>query len=309
MPRVYVQSWGEGRPLIALHGLGLESSCFEGLGQALAPHGIRTLSADLPGFGRTPAPQGPLTLRSLAEPVIDFAADLEEPPLLLGMSLGGRVALEAALRAPDVFRGVVLVAPALPRRYFRVGAWGAAWWLNPGLAERLPVEVVWPLLKRLAERGDADPGIEADWLTRAGKRAIYYFSCPATRAAFVGAIHAMVTDPTRGPDSLWRRLPGLVPPAAFVWGSRDRMVSPKLERAVARRLAGAVQLRVPCAGHYYNGAHFRCHLAAMAEAAVCVDARSSGSPGERSARGEVRTTACVVGAESADLHAGSPVTP
>lgn len=304
---LHAQSWGEGRPLIALHGLGLESTCFAGLGERLARHGIRTLSADLPGFGKTPAPQGPLTLRSLAEPVIDFAAELDDPPLLLGMSLGGRVALEAALCAPDVFRGVVAVAPALPRRYPRWALRGT-WLLNPGLAERIPFEILWPLLKRLAAMSESDPDVAEDWLARAGKRAIYYMACPATRAAFVGAIRAMATDPARGPESVWKRLPSLVPPAAFVWGSRDRMVSPKLEHAVASRLPGALQLRVPCAGHYFNGPHFRCHLDAMARAALCIDTRASG-PREERASGEVLSVACAVQAEAADVHAESPVTP
>lgn len=304
---LHVQSWGKGRPLIALHGLGLESSCFAGLGDRLARHGIQTLSADLPGFGKTPAPQGPLTLRRMAEPVIDFAAELDDPPLLLGMSLGGRVALEAALGAPDVFRGVVAVAPALPRRYPRWALQGA-WLMNPGLAERIPIEILWPVLKRLAAMSESDPDVAGDWLAHAGKRAIYYMACPATRAAFVGAIRAMFTDPPRGPESVWHRLPSLAPPAAFVWGSRDRMVSPKLEHAVARRLPEALQLRVPCAGHYFNGPHFRCHLDAMAEAALWVHTRGSGAQEQR-ASDQVRSVACAVQTEGADVPAESPVTP
>jgi pimeloyl-ACP methyl ester carboxylesterase len=305
---VHVQSWGEGRALIALHGLGLESTCFAGLGQMLARRGIRTLSADLPGFGKTPAPQGPLTMGSLAEPVIELAAQLGEPPLLLGMSLGGRVALEAALRAPSAFRGLVLVAPAMPRRHPLWAARGARL-LSPWLAERIPIELAWPLLKRLADVGEADPGIAEDWLTRIGKRAIYYMACPATRAAFTGAIRALASDPARGPQSAWTRLPSLTPPAVFVWGSRDRMVSPKLERVVARRLPGAMHLRVPCAGHYYNGVHFRCHLEAMAEAALHMDSHTTGPHEERGTDGELLTFACVAEEERADLHAESPVTP
>jgi pimeloyl-ACP methyl ester carboxylesterase len=305
-----VQSWGEGRPLIALHGLGLESTCFAGLGEILARRGIRTISADLPGFGRTPvSPEGPsTTVQSMAEPVIELASELGEQPLLMGMSLGGRVALEAALRAPNAFRGLVLVAPALPRRY---PPWTTevARLLSPWLAERIPVEAAWPLLKRMADTREADPGISEDWFTRIGKRAIYYMSCPATRAAFVGAIRAMASDPGRGPESVWARLPSLAPPAIFVWGSRDRMVSPKLEGAVARRLPEAQHLRVPCAGHYYNGVHFRCHLEAMAEGALRMDARSSGSRESRSERGEVASFACVAEEEPADLHVESPVTP
>ena len=305
---LHVRSWGDGRALIALHGLGLEATCFAGLGQILAGRGIRTVSADLPGFGRTPAPKGPLTMRRLAEPVIELAMELGDPPLLLGMSLGGRVALEAALRAPKAFRGLVLVAPALPRRHSRWIA-VAARLLSPRLAERVPIEAAWPLLKRLAHVREADPAIAEDWLTRIGKRAIYYMSCPATRAAFVGAIRAMASDPGSGPQSVWTRLPSLAPPAAFVWGARDRMVSPKLEKAVAAKLPGALHLRVPCAGHYYNGPHFRCHLEAMAEGALRSDARSRRAQRERGGRGEVVTTACVAEAEPADGRVESPVTP
>lgn len=305
---LHVQTWGEGRPLIALHGLGLESTCFAGLGEILAERGIRTISVDLPGFGKSPAPEAPLGMQSMAEPVIELARELGDPPLLLGMSLGGRVALEAALREPAAFRGLVLVAPALPRRY---PAWttGVARLLSPGLAERIPVEAAWPLLKRMADKGDADPGIAEDWLTRIGKRAIYFVSCPATRAAFVGAVRALASDPGRGPGSVWTRLSGLASPAAFVWGSQDRMVSPKLEHSVAKRLPGALHLRVPCAGHYYNGPHFRCHLESMAEAALRVDARTSRSRDEWGAEGRVLTAACVAEAEPADVQVESAVTP
>jgi pimeloyl-ACP methyl ester carboxylesterase len=305
---LHVQTWGEGRALIALHGLGLESSCFAGLGQSLARRGICTLSADLPGFGRTPAPEGPYTMRSLVDPVIELATELGDPPLLLGMSLGGRVALEAALCAPNAFRGVVLVAPVLPRHQPR-WAVGAARLLSPRLAERIPVEAAWPLLKRLAEQRESHPEIEEDWLTRIAKRTIYYISCPATRAAFVSAVRVMAEDPASGPESVWTRLPSLAPPAAFVWGARDRMIPPKLEQDVAELLPGALQVRVPCAGHYRNGPHFRCHIEAMAEAAFRIDARSSGSKRRRGARGEIVTFDCVAEVDPGDARVESPVTP
>ena len=94
---MYYQQWGAGDPLIALHPLALESTAFAGVATALEPLGLRTLAADLPGFGRTPAPDDTaLTPAVLAQPVIELARSLERPPLLLGMSQGDRVALEAA---------------------------------------------------------------------------------------------------------------------------------------------------------------------------------------------------------------------
>ena len=87
---LHYQEWGSGDPVIALHPLALESSAFAGVAGALSARGLRTLALDLPGFGRSPAPDAPLTPAVMAEPVIELARTLERPPLLLGMSLGGR---------------------------------------------------------------------------------------------------------------------------------------------------------------------------------------------------------------------------
>ena len=102
----WTQDWGSGEPVIALHPLALDASAFAGLGTALAKHDFRTIGIDLPGFGQTPAPGGPLTPARLAEPVLELASELSEPPALLGYSMGGRVALEAALTEPEWFRAV-----------------------------------------------------------------------------------------------------------------------------------------------------------------------------------------------------------
>ena len=111
---MHYQAWGAGDPVIALHPLALESSMFAGVARELGAQGFRTLAADLPGFGRTPTPVGALTAARLAEPVIELARSLETPPLVLGMSLGGRVALEAALLEPTRFAGSCSSCPFFP---------------------------------------------------------------------------------------------------------------------------------------------------------------------------------------------------
>ena len=116
---IHYQSWGEGPPVLALHGLGLESSSFTGLARGITELGLQMMAADLPGFGLTPAPEAPLSPEVLARPVLELAARLDSKPLVMGMSLGARVALEAALLEPDLFRGVVTMAAPLPRRKHR----------------------------------------------------------------------------------------------------------------------------------------------------------------------------------------------
>ena len=262
---LHVRRWGRGRPVIALHPTALDSSAFAGVGPALAAHGLRTIAVDLPGFGRTPAPREPLTPARLAEPVVEMARRMRERPALVGMSMGGRVALEAALLEPEAFRAVVAIAPYLPWRRFR---WvlQLAHLISRRAAEELPVEIAWPLLKRVADALDATPWVRNDEIVRAGVRAIYYSSCPATRGAIVSAAREMALDPAYGPRGLWVRLPALPMPVTFLWGMHDRLVPLSFARAVAEVFPEAHQRVLPCLGHAIHGEHLRCLVAALAEA-------------------------------------------
>jgi pimeloyl-ACP methyl ester carboxylesterase len=280
---LHYQAWGAGDPVIALHALALESSMFAGVARELALQGYRTLAADLPGFGRTPPPVGPLTPQRLAEPVIELARSLGTPPLLLGMSLGGRVALEAALLEPDAFRGVVLVAPFLPWRKAR-WALALARAIDPTWSDRLPLERAWPWLKKAADAIEGIPQLEHNWLARASVRVIYYSSCPATRASFLSASREMALDPAFGPQGLWTRLAQLRTPASFLWAGRDHLIPRHHAARVAETIPRALWLEVPCAGHFVNGSHYRCLEHAMALAVVhTADAARSlpSSPSDR----------------------------
>lgn len=256
---VHYEEWGSGAPVLALHGLGLESSSFTGLAQGVNALGMRMLAVDLPGFGKTPAPQHPLTAAALAAPVIELARTLETPPIVMGMSLGARVALECALLAPEAFRGVVMMAAPLPRRKFRWLMEGARL-LNPNLAKNIPIEIFWPWLKKAADKFEEQMKSDAehDWMGRASKRAIYYICCPATRWAFVSAARELAMDPAFGPEGLWTRIGGLTVPAAFIWGDKDKIIPMDNVEHTASELPYAFQIHVPCAGHYNNGPHFIC---------------------------------------------------
>ncbi len=274
---IHYQAWGEGPPVLALHGLGVESSMFTGLARGISDLGLRLLAVDLPGFGKTPAPDRRLTPAVLAEPVIELAGRLDSPPLVMGLSLGGRVALEAALRAPERFRGVVMIAPPLPPRKT---PWtrNMARLLSPELAQRIPLEKAWPWLKKQADRLEAEfaRSAEHDWFGRASKRAIYYFSCPATRHAFVSAARELALDPPYGPEGVWSRMGTLQIPAAFVWGDKDRFVPMDNIPHIAELLPAAYEIHVPCAGHHDNGPHFNCLEQGGLEAVRLVEAAVHG---------------------------------
>jgi pimeloyl-ACP methyl ester carboxylesterase len=251
------REWGYGQPVIAMHPLGLESSAFEGIGMVLARHGMCTIAVDLPGFGRTPLTTGPPTPAAMAAPVIELARSLATPPVVLGLSMGGRVALEAVLTAPDAFRGVIAIAPYLPWLRHRF-IMDRAWMIDPRIASWVPFERAWPVLRWLARTLETLPYLRDDEVAKAGARLVYYLSCPATRAGFVAAAREMALDQPYGEYGLWTRLPDIAVPTAFVWGQQDQLVSLRFSRAVARAVPHVPQLLLPCLGHWVNGPHHRC---------------------------------------------------
>ncbi|MDI2029235.1 alpha/beta hydrolase [Saccharopolyspora sp. TS4A08] len=113
---------GSRPPLVCVHGAGVSSR--ELLPFVAGRSGIReTWAVDLPGFGSSSGPRRPLDLDGLAQAVEAWrdAAGLGEVSLL-GCSFGCQVAVEAALRAPEKVRGLVLVGPTTdPRARSAVG--------------------------------------------------------------------------------------------------------------------------------------------------------------------------------------------
>lgn len=292
---IHRQHWGDGPPILALHGLGLESTAFTGLASYIIDHGFELIAADLPGFGLSPSPDGPLTPAALTEPVLEYAAQLDTKPLVMGFSLGARIALEAALVAPELFRGAVMVVPPLPWRHHRP-LLHAARLISPSLAQRVPVERFWPQLKQVADRLESSrTGDDVhDWAARVGNRMIYYVSCPATRRAFFSAARELALDPAYGPDGLWTQLGELALPSAFVWADKDRFVGTANAPIVAETVPGSYEVHVPCAGHFKNGPHFRCMEAGIVDALLMVDERSRRRRWQAPARDRLHTTACLV---------------
>jgi pimeloyl-ACP methyl ester carboxylesterase len=277
-----IQEWGRGIPVVALHPLALESTAFAGVGEALADHGFHTLAIDLPGFGETPIPDdAALTPAYLAKPVVKFARSLGEKPIVLGMSMGGRVAIEALLEAPDAFRGGVFVAPYLPwtshRRFLR-----AAHWIDPDWANHIRLETIWPLLERIALFLDGLPAYENDWITRSAARVVYHSACPATRHAFFSAARELALDPAFGPRGLWTRIAEIAAPTTFVWGARDWLIPTSHADHIQAAVETSARVDVACAAHVWSGAHFLCMQNATVEAVVgVVDGRTRAESDEQ----------------------------
>lgn len=100
---------GDGPVVLLLHGLGGSRTAWEPQLDALSGD-HRVVAWDLPGYGASPPLDGPLTFPALADAVAGLLDTLgvERAPLV-GLSLGGMVALHTALEHPDRVGGLVLL--------------------------------------------------------------------------------------------------------------------------------------------------------------------------------------------------------
>jgi pimeloyl-ACP methyl ester carboxylesterase len=112
---VYYEIHGTGEPLILLHG-GVGAIEMFGEVLPLLAEGRQVIAADLQAHGRTADIDRPLSFESMAD---DIAALIEhlgfEKADVMGYSLGGGVALQTAIRHPEVVRKLVVVSTPFER--------------------------------------------------------------------------------------------------------------------------------------------------------------------------------------------------
>jgi pimeloyl-ACP methyl ester carboxylesterase len=101
---------GRGRPVVLIMGINADAG-------AWAPHteqwqrSFRCIAVDNPGAGSSPAPTGPDTTAAIADDYAALIARLRLGPVaVVGISMGGAVAQELALRHPELVERLVLVA-------------------------------------------------------------------------------------------------------------------------------------------------------------------------------------------------------
>jgi pimeloyl-ACP methyl ester carboxylesterase len=109
---VNVIEYGEGPPLVFVHGLG--GSWPNWLGQV--PHfgrSHRVITFDLPGFGHSPMPQKQISIKGYAETVDRLLDELEiDATPLVGNSMGGFIGAELAVSFSTRVEKLVLVSAA-----------------------------------------------------------------------------------------------------------------------------------------------------------------------------------------------------
>lgn len=101
---------GDGPPLLLIMGLNAPGRAWEPHTRAWQ-HRFRCVSVDNRGAGASPAPPGPYTTVVMAEDYAQLIRTLDLGPVrVAGISMGGAIAQELALRHPELVERLVLVA-------------------------------------------------------------------------------------------------------------------------------------------------------------------------------------------------------
>ncbi|HEX8099744.1 MAG TPA: alpha/beta fold hydrolase [Actinomycetota bacterium] len=239
---------GSGPPLVLLHGLGATNASLLPTLWELAAN-YRVIAPDLPGFGESAKPLRSYNAAFFSHWLQAFLDELGiERTDLLGNSMGGRVAIELGLRAPERVRRMVLLAPSpafIRRREFvrlvRL--------LRPELAV-LPVPIPHRQVVRATRAMFSRPSRLPDgWYDAAADEFLRVFATARGRIAFFSAARQIYLEEPRGAKGFWDRLPGLATPALFVWGARDRLVPAKFARHVVDALPNATSVVFEDCGH------------------------------------------------------------
>jgi pimeloyl-ACP methyl ester carboxylesterase len=227
--------WGEGRPLLLLHGgYGSWTHWLRNIGTLARSR--RVIAADMPGLGESATVPEPYTPESLADVMI---AGLDavlggEPATLVGFSFGAMLGGHVAARSGGRIRALVVVGP---------NGMGPPYARQTGLVRVRPemsqAEIAATQRANLATLMFADPARIDDF---------------AVRLQAENALRARIRSrPFAATETLISVLPDVPGRVDAIWGERDVTAVPHLAERVAKLRRARSEARVEViagAGHW-----------------------------------------------------------
>jgi len=239
---------GSGPDVLLLHGLGGTRASFFDTAAALS-HSYRVHALDFPGFGSSSKPaSGAYNARWFADIVLGYMDALGiERARIVGNSMGGRVAIEVGLLAPErvVALGLLCPAVAFVKRGFHpvVRLLRPEFGLVPHRFARATVQrQFWSLF---SDRDLVDPSV-SDVVVDEFQR---IYGSAGARFAFLSSARNIYLEKPFGHDGFYPRLAHLEPPALFVWTSGDTLIPAAFARHVRQWLPSAEHVVLDSCGH------------------------------------------------------------
>jgi pimeloyl-ACP methyl ester carboxylesterase len=160
--KLYYEIHGTGRPLVLLHG-GLGAIETWGPNLPALAKGRQVIAIDLQGHGRTADIDRPLSAKLMADDIAALIKHLKlERPDIMGFSLGGGVALQTAIRHPELVGRLVVISTPIKRSAFYPDILAQQEQVGPAAAEAMKQTPMYQLYASLAPRPE-------DWGRLLGK--------------------------------------------------------------------------------------------------------------------------------------------
>lgn len=242
--QVHIRDTGprnDAAPLLMLHGMSSSLHSFEGWQSALQGE-RRVISVDLPGFGLTgPSPQGDYRIEVYTRFVLRLLDTLEVKRVVLaGNALGGEVAWQTALLAPERVQKLILIdadgyQPAVLSMPlgFQIASMRGLRWVSERILPR-------PLMAASLRSVFGEP----ERVTQ--ERIDRYFELNL-RVGNRRALFQRMDQATFGESApLIRRI---TQPTLVLWGERDEMISPDLGSRFCEDIPRCRLVTFPKLGH------------------------------------------------------------
>ena len=233
----YIEA-GQGPAVVLIHGLAASMYSWRHAIAPLAQAGYRVIAYDNRGFGFSDKPADGYTNAEYVQLLFGLLDSLHVPDaVLVGHSMGGAIAAEAALAQPERVRALVLVDAA---------GLGVRW---PFMLRVARWPFVAPLFDRLRGRGATARILRSTYANpaRVTSQDIDQYYAPVALPEFGRGLRGVLLHFRF--DSLQGRLGGIMAPALVMWGAQDDMIPSSIGEAMASQLPHASLVRFPAAGH------------------------------------------------------------
>jgi pimeloyl-ACP methyl ester carboxylesterase len=249
---MFYEQHGSGDPLLLVMGLAADSTAWMFQVPDFARR-YRAIVFDNRGVGRTSKPAGPYSIHQMADDAAGLldALDIDRAHVV-GVSMGGMIAQELALRHPGRVRGLVLActfpepdADSERQRQFSVAQLGGR--ITATGETQIDVSAINPLIffQHLLPRVFNQSFIDSELpklLQVFGGALQYGFSMEAILGQVEAVMGHKATD----------RLHRITSPTLVLTGDADLLVSPANSDILARNIPGAKLVKIPGGSHGFN---------------------------------------------------------
>jgi len=233
--KIYWDERGQGAPVLLIMGLGYTSVMWYRTRPALSQH-FRTIAFDNRGVGLSDVPLGPYSIATMAS---DAAAVLDAAGIarahVFGVSMGGMIAQEFALRYPARTRSLILgcTSPGSPLAV-RAESKVIDVLFARGMTPEQAREAILPYIYDAAtprEKIEEDIAVRQPWLP--------------TPAGYMAQLQGILAWES------YSRIAQITAPTLVIHGTSDALVPPGNGELIAKRIPGAKLVLLDHASHLF----------------------------------------------------------